>query len=142
MIVFLYAIRHTATYIDMSNPGVFGGDPREFSPMMKMMTAHLYNTFYHKISGDSLSHWINGDNLYQFRRGIYDAFVGGGVEETVRDAEGNVVDHNIFTYENTPFETWRVFSFIDDLGVMTCNVGEEPMRDNEFAYDIQRAYYR
>ena len=142
MIIFLYAIKHTATYIDMSNGGVFGGDPRDFSPMMKLMTGHLYNTFYHKISGDSLSYWINRDNIYHFRRGTYEAFIDGGVEETHRDAEGNVVDQTIFTYENTPFDTWRVFSFIDDLGVLTCNVGEEPMRDNEFAYDIQRAYYR
>lgn len=142
LLVFLYHIRHTCTYVDMAGSGVFGGDPREFSPMMKAVTIHLYNTFYHKISGDSMAYWINEENLRKYRRGIYDKFVNSGIEEDVL-VDGRIVQQNVFTFENTPFDVWRPFCFVDDLGIMTCNVGEEPMRNNDWAYcDIQRSFYR
>ena len=142
LLVFLYHVRHTTTYIDMAGSGVFGGDPRDFSPMMKETTRHLYSTFYHKISGDSMSYWINEDNLDNYRSAIHEKFVTSGIEEVVWE-DGRMVQQNYFTFENTPFEEWRPFCFIDDLGIATCNVGEEPMRNNDWVYcDIQRAFYR
>ena len=36
----------------------FGGDPCHFTYSIRMMTTHLYNTFYNKISGDSMRMWM------------------------------------------------------------------------------------
>ena len=36
----------------------FGGDSRRFTYSIRLITNHIYNTFYHKISGDSMAIWI------------------------------------------------------------------------------------
>ena len=35
-----------------------GGDPRRFTYSIRLMTNHIYETFYYKISGDSMRYWI------------------------------------------------------------------------------------
>ena len=37
----------------------FGGDPSRFIYSIWLMTNHLYDTLYHKVSGDSTSMWVN-----------------------------------------------------------------------------------
>ena len=46
----------------------FGGDPRRFTYSIRIMTNHLYGTFYHKISGDSMRIWM--PHINSFRRAI------------------------------------------------------------------------
>ena len=36
----------------------FGGDPRRFTYSIFIMTNHIYNTFYHKITGDLMRLWL------------------------------------------------------------------------------------
>jgi hypothetical protein len=43
-------------YIDMVE--TFGGDPRDYTLINRYFVRHLYYTFYHKISGDSMRMWI------------------------------------------------------------------------------------
>ena len=42
----------------------FGGDPGRFSYSIQLMMKHVYTTFYHKISGDSMRAWI--PNIEEF----------------------------------------------------------------------------
>ena len=45
------------TRLRMSN-NYFGGDPRRFTYSIRLMNEHLYKTFYHKITGDSMRMWL------------------------------------------------------------------------------------
>ena len=45
------------TKVRMSS-NYFGGDPRRFIYSIRLMTDHLYDTFYQKISGDSMIMWM------------------------------------------------------------------------------------
>ena len=36
----------------------FGGNPRRFTYSIRLMTRHIYQNVYHKISGDSMRMWI------------------------------------------------------------------------------------
>ena len=57
--VFLISLVYTAhafPLYTMSN--IFGGCPRLFGSYYKLFTRHIYNTFYHRISGDSLRFFV------------------------------------------------------------------------------------
>lgn len=54
----------------------FGGDPRYLS-----VIDHLYNTFYHKISGTSFEQWIP-IQVQDCRQLIHDVLEDGAIHET------------------------------------------------------------
>ena len=58
----------------------FGGDPRRFSYSIRAIGSYLYNTFYHKISGDSLRQWM--PYIHEFRQCLWGKVTGGGTIET------------------------------------------------------------
>mgnify|MGYP001287555272 CR=1 FL=1 len=47
----------------------FGGDPRRFTYTVRAVSDFLYKTFYHKISGDSMSQWL--PHIDAFRHAIW-----------------------------------------------------------------------
>ena len=72
----------------------FGGNPRYFTYMFNAMNDHIYETFYNKISGTSLSQWLP-HQVHHFRRLIFDALQDGAIEETRNDNNGDVVEREI-----------------------------------------------
>ena len=54
---FMVYLRTGETKLRLST-NYFGGDPRRFTYSIRLMTEHLYKTFYHKISGDSMRQWV------------------------------------------------------------------------------------
>ena len=53
LIHYLYWNYMAGTKLQMAN-NQFGGDPRRFTYSIRLISRHLYKTFYHKISGDSM----------------------------------------------------------------------------------------
>ena len=43
-----------------------GGNPREFGNFFKLFCDHLYTTFYHRISGDSLRSYVHRIDDYRY----------------------------------------------------------------------------
>ena len=62
---------------------VFGGDPRHFTHYVRAFQDHLYHTFYHKISGDSMRQWVPYLNDFCFA--IWDKLQDGLVHERLAD---------------------------------------------------------
>ena len=54
---YLYWLKHGGSKLQMSL-NMFGGDPRSFTYSIRLMTNHLYNSFYHNISGVSMRMWM------------------------------------------------------------------------------------
>ena len=110
----------------------FGGDPRRFTYSIRLMTDHLYKNFYHKTSGDSIRMWI--PHIHTFRYAIWRKLMDGlTVEEGANGT--NLVSINI------PFNSFRIFGFLDDTGFKTTSPGNERRRVFGFIDDIQRAFY-
>jgi hypothetical protein len=140
-IVFLYEIRHGHTYTHMARH-VFGGDPRRLSDMIRAMTEHLYTTFYHKITGNSMAMWCTESNITRFRRAIWNRLQRGAVEEEVL-VDGRRVWREI--HLNIPFETFRAFSHLDCMAHPSGRPGDEPIettRASERFVNPQRSFYR
>ena len=55
----------------------FGGDPRRFTYSIGIMADHIYKTFYHEISGDSMGMWV--DNIDEFQYSIWSRLTHGVV---------------------------------------------------------------
>jgi hypothetical protein len=136
LIYFLFFLRKGHTYTDMSR-FVFGGDPRRFSYAIRVAVDYLYNKFYHKISGDSMSMWLL--QVESFRRAIWTRLRSGALREEVQ-YDGRLADPE-YVITDLPFEEFRVFGFIDDYGVRCLRPGDEATRVHGFTDDIQRAYY-
>jgi hypothetical protein len=136
MIRYLYHIRKGATKLQMARQ--FGGDPRTFTYVMRLMTNHLYTNFYHKISGNSMRMWR--DHIRDFRFAIWDRLRSGAtLQESVLEPDiGN--QQHIFL--DIPFESFRIFGFLDDTGIRTNAPGIEARRTHGFFQDIQRSFYR
>ena len=117
----------------------FGGDPRRFSYSIRIMTNHIYENFYHKISGDSMRQWI--PYIDQFRHAIWTKINDGySVEESV-DPSNNANNITRYISINIPFESFRIFSFLDDTGFRTSAPGRETRREYGFFDDVQRSFY-
>ena len=117
----------------------FGGDPRRFTYSIRIMTRHIYNTFYHKISGDSMRMWM--PYVDSFRMAIWSK-IGEKctVEETA--VTGDVSNNTTrYVYLTIPFDSFRVFGFIDDTGFRTTAPGISTRRTYGFNDDVQRSFY-
>ncbi len=136
-IICLFHMVKGTTFIDMSQQ-YFGGNPRYMSWMHAAMIDHLYNTFYHKISGGSLEQWIPS-HLDQCRRLIH-AKVSNGFIQEERYVNGEVVDAD-WIHINFDPDRFRVVGFLDDLALETARPGDEARRREDLHHDIQRAFY-
>lgn len=142
LLVYLHQLRHGHSYTTMAGEDTFGGDPRRMTYMVRAAVHHIYNNFYHKISGRSMSMWTPWINI--FRYAIWLKLVDGAVLEVAREtADGwaNVHHVNVVSVW-IAFELFRVFGFVDDYGVATARPGDSPARQFGFIDDIQRAFYR
>jgi hypothetical protein len=77
IIRYLYHIRTGATKLQMAR--VFGGDPRKFTYVLRLMTDHLYANFYHKVSGNSMGMWRN--HIRDFRYAIWNRLRSGATQK-------------------------------------------------------------
>lgn len=141
LIIYLHQLRHGYSYTTMAHE-TFGGDPRRITYIVRASVHHLYNNFYHKISGQSMSMWTRFIDI--FRYAIWLKVVEGAVLEVVEEVEDGwqVVRHIQIASLLIIFELFRLFGFIDDFGVPTAQPGDSPMRQFGFIQDIQRAFYR
>ena len=117
----------------------FGGDPRRFTYSIRLISKHIYTTFYHKISGDSMRMWAN--KIPQFQYAIWNKLRHGAtVEETVHN-ESVRSDVDSFIFLGIPLNSFRIFGFLDDTGFRTTAPGRERNRNIGFFDDIQRSFY-
>ena len=137
MLVFLFHIRSGMNFIQMAEH-VFGGDPRHFSYFIRAMVRHLYNTFYHKISGDSMRQWI--PYVDEFRTAIWEKLQNGIVNERLID--GSEANWEVWI----PLEQFRIFGLLDDTDLQTNRPrpGRTIENGNEITElrDTQQAFYK
>jgi hypothetical protein len=136
LIRYFYHIRKGATKLQMAR--IFGGDPRKFTYVMRLMTNHLYTNFYHKISGNSMGMWRS--HIRDFRYAIWDRLRSGATHQETTLEPG--VGHQQHIFLDIPFESFRIFGFLDDTGIRTNAPGIEARRTQGFFHDIQRSFYR
>lgn len=134
-LIFLYHLKKGTPFTDMAMQ-VFGGNPRHFSYMFYAMNDHLYFTFYHKISGTSLSQWLPNE-VDNFRGLIFDRISNTVVRETRRNEDGNIVEE-IINWFDVNFPSFRIFGFLDDTAFYTARPGRP---DDPNAPDYQRSLY-
>lgn len=117
----------------------FGGDPRRFTYSIRIIADHLYNTFYHKISGDSMRMWL--DSIEDFRYAIWSRVMNGVVVNEYPNNDTGVGNTDTYVHVGIPFESFRIFGFLDDTGFRTTAPGIWARRRIGFFDDIQRAFY-
>ena len=137
-LIFLYHLERGIPFTTMAGERAFGGDPRDMSKMFAAMVDHLYETFYHKISGTSLEQWLP-HRLRDCRRLIHNRLVDTLVEER-HFVNGELVDRT-WVAHNFDFESFRPFGVYDCVGVATGRPGGEAVRTEDLAHDVQRAVY-
>ena len=90
----------------------FGGDPRRFTYSIRLIGKHIYETCYHKVSGDSMRMWM--PKIADFRYAIWENLRRGAtVEETVY-SDAVASDVNLFIFLGIPFKSFLIFGFLDD----------------------------
>ena len=99
----------------------FGGDPRRFTYSIRLMTRHIYNNFYHKISGDSMRMWMSQIKI--FRLAIWLKLNDGYTVEERYDATNLLMNLTTIVLLSIPFEAFRIFGFLDDTGFRTTAPG-------------------
>ena len=115
----------------------FGGDPRRFTYSIRIMTNHIYDNFYHKISGDSLRQWV--PDITGFRFDIWHKVTNGiSVEQSRSESSNNPTRYITL---QIPYESFRIFGFLDDTGFWTSTPGRETSRTHGFYDDVQRSFY-
>jgi len=137
-IIYLYHLLRGCPFTEMARQD-FGGNPRYFTYMFNAMNDHIYETFYNKISGTSLSQWLP-HQVHHLRRLIFDALQDGAIEETRNDNNGDVVEREIIRL-NFDFNTFRLFGFLDDTAIPTSRPGDTARRRGDFDLDVQRSFY-
>ena len=136
-LIFMYHLCQGVPYTRMA-AFPFGGDPRRFSHMFDLMVDHLYNKFYNKISGTSLSQWIPR-YVHRCRQLIHSALGDGGIfQQEIWD--GEVVEES-WILHHFDFNTFRIFGFLDDFALRTGRPAGEYSRLRAAIPDIQRAFY-
>jgi hypothetical protein len=125
----------------------FGGNHDFWGGAFKEFIDHIYYTFYHKISGDSLR--IYSKKKYQEFAGlVYDQVVISSKEQFEYDNN----DRKELVELNIKKNEFRIPAFIDDTNVRACRVGSGAIngggkyadrRDrSEQGNDLQKSFYR
>jgi hypothetical protein len=107
-------------------PGYFGGDVRRWSFGFRWFVNHLFNHFYHKISGRSIEMWL--PEVQNFKQMIVDhlAQPAHTIEvDYYRDLGKQATAHQ-YIIQIVSVDDWRVFGFINDTAVRTCRPGSGP----------------
>jgi hypothetical protein len=117
----------------------FGGDPRRFTYSIRLMTDHIYDTFYHKISGDSMRYWI--PSIPDFRLAIWNKVTNGVTVELANNGENDDGCGDRVYHVDMPYESFRIFGFLDDTGFRTTAPGIGVRRRLGFNDDVQRSFY-
>lgn len=113
----------------------FGGSSTRWSEAFNWFVDHVYFTFYHRITGDSMRLWIN--RIDEFRTRICHKVNSEPVSvQTGTDANGNPIFDDLWV--NCDPATFRVFGFLDDTGIETCRPGGAW----GFMRSVQRVIYR
>ena len=144
LIVSLTKIAHAEPWTIMIK-NKFGGDPNFWCYAFRWLMKYIYDTFYHKFTGDSFAReWA--DEVDEFRELIWSKMKTSPCEiERYLNSDGNDVEINLI---NIAFEVFRIFSFIDDTLLHTSRPGSGPEGNHEHAlrqhdaYYIQRAFFR
>jgi hypothetical protein len=132
MLIFLHHIRTGTAYTRMTH--LFGGDPRRYTYHVRAFSDHLYTTFYHKISGDSMRMWT--DSIVDYRMAIWEKLQDGLLHE--KDSSGTEVDWEIWI----PPESFRVFGWLDNTDLMTNRPRQAQLNENDEWRDTQTAFYK
>jgi hypothetical protein len=99
-------------------PAKFGGSTPKWSIAFKWFIDHVFITFYHKITGNSMLQWTGHIDSFQSVIAKKVAEVPVSVWRRVNGIE------TILTYAVTcDVATFHIFGFIDDTGVPTCIPG-------------------
>ena len=98
----------------------FRGDPRRFTYSICLTPNHIYNTFPHKISGDSMGMWIL--HISVFRHAIWSKLTAGVLVDYLPNQNYHNDDDRVF-HLTIPFESFYIFGFIDDTGFCTTSHG-------------------
>jgi hypothetical protein len=106
-------------------------NPREFGYAFRIFIQYLYNTFYHKITGNCIHmQWI--DKIAIWKKLI------SSVTRRERRVDGQL--HGIeYIFTWIPFLNFRIFGFNDDIAIETCRPTNLQLEDA--VHDIQRAFY-
>ena len=113
----------------------FGGDPLRFTYSIRLMTDHLYKTFYHKISGDSMRQLVAHTD--SFRHAIWSKLEISNNENENGNRDDNV-NNTMPSTPHIPLESFRIFGFVDDTGFRTNAPGRDTRRRLGYTEDIQR----
>jgi hypothetical protein len=139
LLFYLYYLQKGKTFLEMAKADIFGGDPRRYSLAIPTVVKYLHHNFYHKISGDSFRLWTTPAKVEAFRYAIW---LHLQQRPTIEEQE---FDPGIagadFILDDLPFDHFQPFGFLDDYGISTARVGDEPRRRLGFAHDLQRAFY-
>ena len=86
---------------------ILGGDSTVWGYIFAAVIDHLYSTFYHKITGDSLRQWCSQENIDYFRQVIWNKSSYSPCQFE-RFLNG---DTNSFDVLNVPYESFKTFGF-------------------------------
>ena len=129
---FMVYLRIGETKLRLST-NYFGGDPRRFTYSIRLMTEHLYKTFYHKISGDSMRQWVAHTDY--FRHAIWSKLDIINNENGDQNRERNV-NNAAPTRLSIPLESFRTIGFVDDTGFRTNAPGRDTRRRLGYIEDV------
>ena len=122
---------------------LFGGHATSWGLLFAAMIDHLYSTFYHKITGDSLRQWCTQENVNYFCSLIWNKTKYSPYQfERFLSGESEHVD-----IVDVPYETFKTFGFIDDTNFRTYRPGTGPNGDYDYAsckdnaHNIHAAFY-
>ena len=108
----------------------FGSDPRRFTYSIRIMTRHIYQSFYHKISGDSMRMWM--PEVKNFRLAIWLKLNNGYSVEERYDTTNLLMNLTRIVLLSIPFQSFRIFEFLDDTGFRKTAPGISSRRINGF----------
>ena len=142
MIISLTKIATGCTYNDLFK-NKFGHNPDVGGYMLTWFIDHVFETFYNKISGDSMAMWTSPESIEIFRELIWET-VRVSLTELEEYLDGVTDEIEIL---DIAFEVFRVFGFIDDTHIKSCRPGSGPVGDTPGAPRrvnaelIQRSFY-
>ena len=102
------------------------------------MALHLYDTFYHKISGDLMHMWM--PHVNGFCQAVWSKISGTCSIHETTDTNNNTNISSVH-YLNIPQDSFRIFGFLDNTGFCTTAPGIETRRRYGFYADPQRSFY-
>ena len=98
-----------------------------------MIVDHIYDNFYHKISGNSMKFWV--PYIVDFRDAIWSRLCRGCTIES-NTQPNNSIPSRTSVGLDIPKESFRIFGFLDDTGFRTSAPGRSLRRRYGFNPDV------